>query len=268
MALSIPPGYYDQLARVESNSNPKARASSSSASGLYQFTKSTWQGLGLAWKDVFDVDKQNTAIRTLTTQNATQLLASGINPDAGSLYAAHFLGAGKASSLYSADPSSPIGRFVSAAQIAANPGVFKGIKTVGDFKDWASRKMGNINVSSSGGASVVAQVAGVASDAAKVAILAAGGNTSGAIAYAAGSDTASNAADAVSGAVGDAVSDNPLSQFFDWLKELFSANTAARAAAIIVGIILVGIAIVALTGTDKVIVEAAKSTAKVAALAA
>lgn len=50
--------------------------------------------------------------------------------------------------------------------------------------------------------------------------------------------------------VQDAISDNPLTQFFEWLKELFSANTAARAAAIIVGVILVAVAVFALAGTD------------------
>lgn len=96
-------------------------------------------------------------------------------------------------------------------------------------------------------------------DAASVAQFLASGNWFAALGTAAGSS-------AVEG-ITDAVEDNPLAEFFAWVKELFSANTAARAAAIIVGIILVGIAIVALTGTDKVIVEAAKSTAKVAALA-
>ncbi len=106
----------------------------------------------------------------------------------------------------------------------------------------------------------VQQAVGTAVDAATVATFLATGNWGAALGAVGGSD--------LLGGVSDAVSNNPLTQFFEWLKELFSANTAARAAAIIVGIILVGIAIVALTGTDKVIVEAAKSTAKVAALAA
>ena len=54
-----------------------------------------------------------------------------------------------------------------------------------------------------------------------------------------------------------------ISGFLEWVKELFSANTAARGAAIVIGFILIAGAIISLTGTDKVIAEGAKTAAKV-----
>jgi len=251
----VPPGYYERLARVESGNNPFARAGSSSASGLYQFTKRTWEGLGFNWSDRFNVDIQNAAAQKLTVQNATQLLANGINPDAGALYAAHFLGGGKASALYKADPSSPIGQFVSVAQIAANPNVFKGIKTVGDFQQWASGKMGGFGKAVSNVVSVFTGSAADATKAAGVAAMIASGN------YAAAAQLYATEAPGDRPATG-------IDGFIEWIKNLFSANTAARVVAVLVGIILVGVALVALTGADKVIINGAKTIAKTAAIAA
>lgn len=251
MAVVVPPGYYDRLAWVESGNNPFARAGSSSASGLYQFTRGTWERLGFQWSDVFNTDKQNSAVQRLTAQNATQLLSRGITPDAGSLYAAHFLGGGTASKVYGADPSSPISSLVSRAQMLANPSVFKDIKTAGDFRNWASSKMGS-TVSKAG--ETVGKAVGVAKDAALVA----SGNWAAAAQYAVTSDTAQGASD----------TGNALDKFIEWIKGIFSANTAARAVAIIAGLILVGVALVALTGADKVVVETAKTVAKTAAVVA
>ncbi len=42
---NIDPEYYRTLAMIESSGNPNAKASTSSASGLYQFTKGTWKNL-------------------------------------------------------------------------------------------------------------------------------------------------------------------------------------------------------------------------------
>lgn len=59
-----------------------------------------------------------------------------------------------------------------------------------------------------------------------------------------------------------------LSDLVSWLKKLFSAHTAARFAAIIVGFILVAVALVYLTGTDKVVSTTIKEVGKGAAKAA
>ncbi len=53
-----------------------------------------------------------------------------------------------------------------------------------------------------------------------------------------------------------------LDKFFAWVKNLFSAHTGARFAAVIVGFILVAVALIYLTGADKTISTVVKTTAK------
>lgn len=147
----IPSAYYTTLARIESNNQPYIKASTSSASGLFQFIKSTWVSLGGAWgsdnSKAFgglrpsEAEQRRMAER-LTMQNARTLQAAGIPINQSSLYAAHFLGAGAARTVLRADPSTPITNVTTAAQRAANPGVFRDIRTVGDFWAWLQRKTG------------------------------------------------------------------------------------------------------------------------------
>ncbi len=138
--------YYAILARIESNNNPLAKASTSSASGLYQFVKSTAQGLGLPWgKDTskpfggatVTIGQQNDAIKKFTEQNAAGLKTAINNA---TLYAAHFLGVGTANKVLTANQNTPIDQVVSAAVIKANP-FLKGM-TVGDFGKWLEKKTG------------------------------------------------------------------------------------------------------------------------------
>jgi hypothetical protein len=62
-------------------------------------------------------------------------------------------------------------------------------------------------------------------------------------------------------------SEGGISKFFEWLKELFSANTAARAVAILVGLLLIAGAIWALLNADTII-NNVSNVAKTAAKAA
>jgi len=151
MAFSISDTYYALLAKIESNNRPQVKASTSSASGLYQFVKSTAQSLGLPWGNdptkafggaSVSVDQQNTAIKKLTTQNATYLDKLGIAINNATLYAAHFLGVGTAGKLLKADPNSSAAAIAGPAAVSANPTIFTPGLTVQGFFDWLKKKTG------------------------------------------------------------------------------------------------------------------------------
>ena len=119
--------YLMDQARIESGMRPDARASTSSATGLYQFTKQTWLGTvkehgtshGLSWAanaisrnsdGSFSVADASTRAAILDLRNNPEAAASmaaefaadngeylqdriGANPEPVDLYLAHFLGA-------------------------------------------------------------------------------------------------------------------------------------------------------------------------------
>lgn len=123
-------------ARLESSLNPSARAGTSSASGLYQFTGNTWLRMvdrhgsqhGLGWADAaiesgairdpatraqvmalrFDPDASALMAGELTTENRAGLTAAlGRSPDNAELYLAHFLGLDGATKFLSAMTADP-----------------------------------------------------------------------------------------------------------------------------------------------------------------
>lgn len=132
-------------ARIESSLNPQARAGTSSAAGLYQFTKDTWLRTldkhgaehGLEWTaaakraDVlalrFDPDAAALMAAELAGDNKDALTpVLGREPDAAELYLAHFLGAGGAGQFLSAlrsDPGQSAAALLPKAA-AANRGIF------------------------------------------------------------------------------------------------------------------------------------------------
>ena len=102
----IDPTYYSKIAQAESENNPNARnpIKGQTASGLYQFTESTWKnmvdelGLNYSLEDRFDPNKSKVVVEAFTKQNASILQKSlGREPNDTDLYMAHFLGAGGAS---------------------------------------------------------------------------------------------------------------------------------------------------------------------------
>jgi hypothetical protein len=77
------------------------------------------------------------------TDNIASLTSAGIQPTPGNVYLAHFLGAGGARNVLSADPNTPLSQVVSADAIEANPEVLAiRNKTVGDLQNWANSKFG------------------------------------------------------------------------------------------------------------------------------
>jgi hypothetical protein len=145
--------YLQQLSLAEDPSqNPLAKNPYSTASGLYQFTKATWTGLGGDWGDdptlAFgglqpSVDEQNAMAAKLTAQNSNVLANIGVDISNATLYAAHILGAGAASkslpSILSSDPSTPLTTFLPSSTVAVNPALGS---TVGSFLSYLTAKVG------------------------------------------------------------------------------------------------------------------------------
>jgi len=141
--------YYSMLSRIESANNPYALAPTSSASGLFQFTRGTWEGLGGQWGgqrgSAFgglrpDASLQRRMAEELTGRNAGYLSQRNVPINNATLYGAHFLGAGGAARIFGADPNTPIESVTTAAQRRANPSILRG--TAGDFFAWLERKTG------------------------------------------------------------------------------------------------------------------------------
>lgn len=118
-------------AKIESSLDPAARARTSSAAGLYQFTNATWRetlerhgdehGLGWARAALADPATRSAAMALRHDPAAASLMAAelasdnraaltgvlGREPDAAELYLAHFLGVGGASKFLGALQADP-----------------------------------------------------------------------------------------------------------------------------------------------------------------
>lgn len=154
-ATGVDFSYLLAQARIESSLDPAARAGTSSAAGLYQFTQGTWLGMldrhgarhGLGWADAaiadgkvtdpalrsevmalrFDPDASALMAAELANENRASLTATlGREPDAAELYVAHFLGTDGASQFLTAlasDPAQSAAALLPKAA-AANRGIF------------------------------------------------------------------------------------------------------------------------------------------------
>lgn len=98
----------NKIAYVESGNNPNARASTSSATGLFQFTRRTWNDIvnkygashGITHDDIESPEAQRIMMSYLTRDNMVGLLNStGKVPTEADIYLAHFLGVGSAAKL-------------------------------------------------------------------------------------------------------------------------------------------------------------------------
>ena len=140
--------YFANTRRAESGGNDMAKNPNSSATGRYQFLDATWNDLaqrhpelGLTPDGRDDPNQQEAAMKAFTMDNARQLTGAGVGVNPGTLYAAHFLGAGGASKVLGADPATPVASIVGPEVIQANPQLAN--MTVADFQQWAASKGGN-----------------------------------------------------------------------------------------------------------------------------
>lgn len=147
---TVPDSYFPILAKIESSGNPLAKASTSSASGLYQFLKAQWLGEGGQWgpdpSKAFGGLKptaveQTMRARSFTAKNAAYLAHAGVPINAATLYAAHFLGVGTATRLLASRDEMSASDLAGSAATQANPSVLAR-KTVGQFKQWLAAKTG------------------------------------------------------------------------------------------------------------------------------
>jgi hypothetical protein len=152
-------GYLEKMVQAESggrniaNQSGAGGAATSSAFGLAQITKGTFEGLvskagqnnplyGKTFDDMkSDTKLQMEAARQLTDQNRQFLESRKLPTSDAALYLAHFLGPGGAARALSQADNSPLSSAVDPNQLAANPMLQK-MSTVADLKNWADQKMG------------------------------------------------------------------------------------------------------------------------------
>lgn len=146
----------DRIVSVESGGDPNARARTSSALGLGQFTKSTWLDVikrnrpdlaaGKSDNELLEMRRNPALSREMIAryaeENREALKNAGVRTDDGALYLAHFLGAGDAIKVLSAPPDTPVSALVRKASIDANSSIFQRNPTAGDIQRWAERKVG------------------------------------------------------------------------------------------------------------------------------
>ena len=154
----------ERIIAVESNGDPNAKNSRSSAMGLGQFLDETWLDLvrayrpdlarGRSKRETLDLRKEPKLAREITTRfverNVAMLRQRGLPVTAGTLYLAHFAGGAGAVAILSAPDSSDAALVLASADltgrtkrerlIKANP--FLERFTVAELKLWADRKMG------------------------------------------------------------------------------------------------------------------------------
>jgi len=151
--------YLKKMIQVESggrniaNQSGAGGAATSSAYGIAQITRSTFEGLakkagegnalkGKSFEDMKgNVDLQWEAARQLTEQNRSLLESKQLSTTDSALYLAHFLGAGTAAKVLQRPDTFPLSGVLTRQQIEANP-VLQSMGTVGKLKEWASAKMG------------------------------------------------------------------------------------------------------------------------------
>jgi GGDEF domain-containing protein len=127
---------YDRfVVALESGGRADAKASTSSATGLHQFTADTWlttvRKAAPAWAQGMDdapllaqrTDPAKSAEmeRALRAENATALQAAGQDASVFNLYAAHHFGAKKGVAFAKAADDTPMEQILTKAQLKANP---------------------------------------------------------------------------------------------------------------------------------------------------
>jgi hypothetical protein len=142
-----------RIRRSESSGNDRAEnpQPGQSASGRYQFIRSTFVGLhrqvfggnmsdGERWQQRFDGRVQDRLMHAAMDGYEATFRRANVPITPGNLYLAHFLGPERAARVLR-NPSAPIGSMLSAEEIRVNP-VLRNMRTVGEIAQWTARAMG------------------------------------------------------------------------------------------------------------------------------
>jgi hypothetical protein len=147
------------MAAKESSFNPKAKAPTSSATGLYQFLDGTWRGgindkgqkytgviqqygkkYGLDLSNASRLDPEHSTLMAAEYLKANIKQIKGVkpNPNITDAYLTHFLGPGGAKKLLSANPDDPASKHFDNDVISANGKIFMGngrVRTIREVYD-------------------------------------------------------------------------------------------------------------------------------------
>lgn len=149
------PNIMQTFAATESGFNPNAKANTSSASGLFQFTKATWQEQMSKNGRKYGINPNTpptdvTASSLLASEyvKSNMRLLQGVkpNPNMTDVYLAHFLGPGGARKFLSADPND-LGARVLPDAAKANRSIFYNgnqPRTVGEIYSLISNKLSRV----------------------------------------------------------------------------------------------------------------------------
>ena len=141
--------FFERLARIESGGNSKAKSGSSSATGLYQMTRGTFDDLkrtnpslkSITWEQhEQDPALQRRFANALLTQNEAQLTNKGHDVNDLNRYLAHFAGATGADKLLRAEENSKVGDILGPAAAKANKSLAG--MSVSQLKNFFANKLG------------------------------------------------------------------------------------------------------------------------------
>ena len=153
MPLGRGGGLNDKIAGAESGGNYNAKNPLSSATGKYQFLKSTFEGLvggarpgealyGKTWEDYKrDPAIQEAAMSAFTSQNQSWLQKNGINPTNSATYMAHWFGPGGAVAILKSPPGTQLSSLLGPSVFSQNPNISPGM-TVDQLKTIVDNKIG------------------------------------------------------------------------------------------------------------------------------
>ena len=122
IAQQVDPDVAVRIAEIESSLNPKAKAKTSSAKGLFQVIDDTWKRYGGTPNKQLDPDENiRVGVNVLADNTTKAKRALGRDPRPSELYAMHFFGPDTAIKVINAPEDRPLSALVAPRVLRANP---------------------------------------------------------------------------------------------------------------------------------------------------